>query len=245
MSRIFEALRKAGSSPAPQTRMAVFRNGRAKRRERRRSSRWALDANIHAYGRRPSGQPFYEEARTINVSIYGALLLTAVPIEEGQKLLLMNDVTQRQQISRIAYTRSRDMRQLEVAVEFPVPHGKFWRCPPARDGELRSVENRRFLRVIPSDRIMLTWKTSRQHVISPLDSLSPGGLFVNAQYPPSEGEIIDFYFKVPGGYVRGPGIVRHSHEGKGMGVQFTFMSQAERVRLAHLLHKLLTSSPKT
>ena len=243
MSRIFEALRKAGSSPAPQTRMAILCKGRAKGRDRRRSSRWALDANIRAYGRRPSGQPFYEKARTINVSIYGALLLTAVPIEEGQKLLLMNDVTQRQQICRIAYMRSRDMGQLEVAVEFPVPHGKFWRCPPARDGELRSAENRRFLRVMLSDRIMLTWKTSRQHVISRLDSLSPGGLFVNAQYPPSEGDIIDFCFKVPGGYVRGPGIVRHSQEGKGMGVQFTFMSQAERARLAHLLHKLLSSNP--
>jgi hypothetical protein len=117
------------------------------------------------------------------VSIHGALLLTAVPIEEGQKLLLMIEVTQRQQICRIVYTRSRDMRQLEIAVEFPVPHGKFWRCPPAHDGELRSAENRRFLRVILPDRIMLTWKTSRQHVISRPDSLSPGGLFVNAQRP--------------------------------------------------------------
>jgi len=67
----------------------------------------------------------------------------------------------------------------------------------------------------------------------------------SAPDPPAEGDIIDLCFKVPGGYVRGPGIVRHSHKGKGMGIQFTFINQEARARLAHLLDKLLTSSSKT
>jgi hypothetical protein len=245
MSKIFEALRTVGSSGAPQTRMAVLCEGRANGWDRRRSSRRAFDAIRRAYGRRPSEQPFYEEVRTINVGIHGALLLMAMPVENGQKLLLINEETQKQQICRIVYARSRNTERVEVAVEFPTPHGEFWTRPPTRDQELRFAENRRFRRIILSNRTLLIWKNSKQRVISRLDSLSPGGLFVNAPDPPSEGDIIDLCFKVPGGYVRGPGIVRHSHKGKGMGIQFTFINQEARARLAHLLDKLLTSSSKT
>jgi hypothetical protein len=239
MSENFETLRTVESSGALQTRMAVLCEARANGRDRRRSSRRAFDAIMRAYGRRPTEQPFYEETRTINVGIHGALLLMAMPVEDGQKLLLINEVTQELQICRIVYTRSRNMERVEVAVEFPAPHGKFWRCPPARDQELRFAENRRFRRIILSDGTLLTWKNSKQRVISRLDSISPGGLFVNAPDPPSEGDIIDLCFKIPGGYVRGPGIVRHSHKGKGMGIQFTFINQEARARLVHLLDKLL------
>jgi hypothetical protein len=245
MSKIFEAPSTAGAFGAPQTRMAVLCEGRAKGWDRRRSSRRAFDAIICAYGRSHSEQPFYEEARTINVGIHGALLLMAMPVENGQKLLLINEETQKQQICRIVYARSRNTERVEVAVEFPTPHGEFWTRPPTRDQELRFAENRRFRRIILSNRTLLIWKNSKQRVISRLDSLSPGGLFVNAPDPPSEGDIIDLCFKVPGGYVRGPGIVRHSHKGKGMGIQFTFINQEARARLAHLLDKLLTSSSKT
>jgi PilZ domain len=245
MSKIFQALRRVRSSGAPQTPLAVLREGRANGWDRRRSSRRAFDAIIRAYGRKPSEQPFYEEARTINVGIHGALLLMAMPVEDGQKLFLINEVIHDQQICRIVYTRSRNTERVEVAVEFPAPHGEFWTCPQARDQELRFAENRRFRRIILSNGTLLIWKNSKQRVISRLDSLSPGGLFVNAPDPPSEGDIIDLCFKVPGTYVRGPGIVRHSHKGKGMGIQFTFINQEARARLAHLLDKLLTSSPKT
>lgn len=245
MSKIFEALRTVGSSGAPQTRMVVLCEGRANGWDRRRSSRRAFDAILSAYGRRTSEQPFYEEARTINVGIHGALVLMALPVEDGQKLLLINEVTQELQICRIVYTRSRDTERVEVAVEFPAPHGEFWMCPPARDQELRFAENRRFRRIILSNGTLLIWKNSKQRLISRLDSISPGGLFIHAPDPPSEGDIIDLCFTVPGGYVCGQGIVRHSRKGKGMGVQFTFINQEARAHLGHLLDELLTSSPKT
>jgi hypothetical protein len=245
MSKIFEALRAVGSSGAPQTRMAVLFEGRANGWDRRRSSRRAFDANLRAYGRSPSEQPFYQEARTINVGIHGALVLIALPVENGQKLLLINEVTQEQQICRIVYTRSRNTEWVEVAVEFAAPHGEFWRCPPEWDQELRFAENRRFRRIILSIGTLLIWKNSKQRVFSRLDSISPGGLFIHAPDPPSEGDIIDLCFTVPGSYVCGQGIVRHSRKGKGMGVQFTFINQDARARLAHLLDKLLTSNPKT
>jgi hypothetical protein len=245
MSKIFEAPSTAGAFGAPQTRMAVLCEGRAKGWDRRRSSRRAFDAIICAYGRSHSEQPFYEEARTINVGIHGALLLMAMPVEDGQKLLLINEVTQEQQICRIVYRRSRKTERVEVAVEFAAPHGEFWRCPPEWDQELRFAENRRFRRIILSIGTLLIWQNSKQRVISRLDSLSPGGLFIHAPDPPSERDIIDLCFTVPGGYVCGQGIVRHSRKGKGMGVQFTFINQEARARLAHLLDKLLTSNPKT
>src|ERR1700731_425873 len=208
MSKIFEALLTVRSSGAPQTPLAFLCEGRANGWDRRRSSRRAFDAIIRAYGRRPSEQPFYEEVRTINVGMHGALLLMARPVENGQKLFLINEVIQKQQICRIVYTRSRNTERVKVAVEFPAPHGEFWTCPPARDQELRFAENRRFRRIILSNGTLLIWKNSKQRVISWLDSLSPGGLFVNAPDPPSEGAIIDLCFKVPGAFGGGPGIVR-------------------------------------
>jgi hypothetical protein len=190
-------------------------------------------------------EPAHEEAHTINVSVHGALLLMTVPVEKEEKLLLINEVTQKQQMCRIVDTRIRDTLQLEVVVEFLAPHGEFLEYPPALDDKQPSAENRRYQRLILPNGIPVTWKNSRECVISRLDSLSMGGLFINAPDPPAEGDIIDLCFIVPGGNVRARGVIRHSHKRKGMGLQFTFMNEETRARLAHLLDKLLTSSPKT
>jgi len=114
MSKIFEALQTAANS------------AKSKGRNQRRGGRRDFNSVIVAYGHTLDGEPFYEEARTINVSAHGALLELAVPVSVGQKLMLFNDSSNRHQICQIARTRVKGTAAFEVAVEFPVPHSEFW-----------------------------------------------------------------------------------------------------------------------
>jgi PilZ domain len=107
----------------------------AKERNRRRSSRRDFKTFVRVYGHSANGAAFYENARTINVSVHGALLQLTAPVTKGQKLLLFNEVTQRQQICQIVDVHDRDTESHEVAVVFPTPHAEFWHAPqPANAG---------------------------------------------------------------------------------------------------------------
>ena len=101
----------------------------AKERNRRRSSRREFKTFVRVYGHSANGAAFYENARTINVSVHGALLQLTVAVTKGQKLLLFNEVTQRQQVCQIVDVRDRDTESHEVAVAFPTPHAEFWHAP--------------------------------------------------------------------------------------------------------------------
>ncbi len=101
-------------------------NGVAAKRNRRRSSRREFKTFVRVYGRTLNGTAFYENARTLNVSVHGALLLLTAAVSKGQKLLLFNEVTQRQQVCQIVDVRRGEMELHEVAVAFPTPHAEFW-----------------------------------------------------------------------------------------------------------------------
>ncbi len=101
-------------------------NGVAAKRNRRRSSRREFKTFVRVYGRTLNGTAFYENARTLNVSVHGALLLLTAAVSKGQKLLLFNEVTQRQQVCQIVDVRRGEMELHEVAVAFPAPHAEFW-----------------------------------------------------------------------------------------------------------------------
>ena len=132
MSKIFEALRTASNAAnaAKNTKsgahMPKIDKSRSRGRNERRGGRRDFETAIVAYGYTPDGEPFYEGARTINVSAQGALLELAVPVEVGHKLMLFNDCSNRHQICQIARTRVTETATFEVAVEFPVPHSEFW-----------------------------------------------------------------------------------------------------------------------
>ncbi len=111
--------------------------GTARTRNRRRSTRRAFETLVRVYGKNLNEKPFYEDARTIDVSVHGALMLLKVPVSKGQKLLLFNDATQRQQVCQIMDIRTHDTESLEVAVAFPTPHAEFWQVSPA-PGKVRS-----------------------------------------------------------------------------------------------------------
>jgi hypothetical protein len=142
VSEIIGAPRRVESPCKADSHAAVLGEVAANGRNRRRSTRRAFEAVIRVYGSSLNGKPFYEDARTINVSVYGALLVLNVPVSKGQKLLLFNEATQRQQVCQIVDIRVRDTESPEVAVAFPTPHAEFWHVFPTRHGmQLHSKVN--------------------------------------------------------------------------------------------------------
>ena len=135
-----ESASKSSASPA------VPGENSTKARNKRRSERRELNAVIRVYGSTDGGRSFYEEARTINVSMHGALMEMNISAYVGQKLMLINEATQRQQICKIVHVRELDTEVRVVAVEFPVPHAEFWnvfssfrKVPPSKKKEETTV----------------------------------------------------------------------------------------------------------
>jgi hypothetical protein len=150
MSKIFEALRNANAARKANPPAKSPDINSTKKHERRRSLRRPFNEIIRVYGSTSDGKSFYEEARTINVSVHGALFEMKVPVQVGQKLMLINEGNQRQQICKIVKTKVLETEALEIAVEFPVPHAEFWKVFSARP-KSRSHENDRHPRMAEAE----------------------------------------------------------------------------------------------
>jgi Tfp pilus assembly protein PilZ len=102
-----------------------------------------------------------------------------------------------------------------------------------------STGERRYPRIGLPSGIRVTWQGSRGRLVSRVATLGLGGLFIEANDPPRVGDHIQLAFLVPDGQVGARAIVRLSHPGKGMGVEFTTMSHEARGRLQHLIQTLI------
>jgi len=104
-----------------------------------------------------------------------------------------------------------------------------------------ATQTRRYLRVGLPKGMLIAWQSSGERVVSRVSTLGLGGLFISTSDPPPVGEIIRLFFELPNGEVRARAVVRNSHPGKGMGVEFTAMGVEARARLNRLLKRLLGS----
>ncbi len=113
MSKIFEALRTAQQTQA------------TAELDRRRSRRVPLRVPVFVYGHRSCRIPFHERAYLQQVSADGGLLTLSTDVAHGQKLLLTNDLTQKEQKCFVVHLRVRDSRSVEVGIEFARPCPEF------------------------------------------------------------------------------------------------------------------------
>ena len=234
MSQIFEALRKAEALESSSS----WRKEVGEMVERRRSGRRSIAARIRVYGHGQGISPFFEENSILNASGTGALLRMRTPVVAGQKLLLINEAAQRVQECRVVRTSCCDSLELEVAVEFPSPQPEFW-TRLEEQVEERGIEKRKRPRITLPRGMSITWRSRGESVVSRVQTISAGGLSIMAPEPPPNGELLHVSFEVPAGEVTAQAIVRHAHDGEGMGVEFVGMSDEARARLDHLLQKLL------
>ena len=108
---------------------------------------------------------------------------------------------------------------------------------------LPALKPRRYERVGLRSGPFVAWQGSAGRSISRVATLGLGGLFIAAAEPAGIGEGIKMVFEIPGGEVRARAMVRNSHPGTGMGVEFTSMKPEDRARLHRLLSKLLAVLP--
>jgi Tfp pilus assembly protein PilZ len=89
----------------------------------------------------------------------------------------------------------------------------------------------------------VTWRGTGERLVSRVETIGLGGLFIVTPKPPPAGEAIQLYFEVPGGEVCALAVVRSSTQDEGMGVEFTAMNAENRARLEKLVSRLLGEPP--
>lgn len=101
-----------------------------------------------------------------------------------------------------------------------------------------AITPRRYERVGLRKGPWVAWQGPRGRRVSRASTLGLGGLFIEAPEPAEIGAGLKIVFNVAGGEIRARGMVRNSHPGRGMGVEFVFMKPEHRARLALQLRRL-------
>jgi len=94
--------------------------------ERRRCKRLPLNIPVRVYGRTPSNRPFRDITVTKAVSVHGGLIPMAPRVRRGQKVLLVNSITEEERECRVVYVGPKGKGKKRVAVEFADKSGDFW-----------------------------------------------------------------------------------------------------------------------
>jgi len=99
-------------------------------------------------------------------------------------------------------------------------------------------EFRRYPRLACPKGTILAWQTAHKRVVSAVDNLGLGGLYILTPEPPAPGTFIELLLDVPAGEVRATAVVQRSKPKEGMGVKFVAMQQEDRARFVRWLKRL-------
>src|SRR5580698_6748404 len=94
--------------------------------ERRRCPRYQFSIPVKVYGRTPKNHPFRDVTATMAVSLYGGLLDMKPRVKLGQKILIVNSITEEERECRVVYVDAKARGRKKVAVEFAKADGDFW-----------------------------------------------------------------------------------------------------------------------
>jgi hypothetical protein len=96
-------------------------------RDLRRSPRHAVNVPVWIYGHGPDGTPFHAEARAVNVSMTGALLLVNSSLSCGDEILISDKKKSKQLVATVVrFGISREGLE-EVGVSFHISDKASWR----------------------------------------------------------------------------------------------------------------------
>ena len=101
--------------------------------ERRRGERSLHSVRVLIYGHAPGDEPFHEESVTLEIGSRGGLMVLEKEVFVGQKLLLTNVDSFKEQECKVVRFISKSHQKI-VAVEFDSSAPEFW-GPEARPGE--------------------------------------------------------------------------------------------------------------
>lgn len=80
-----------------------------------------FDVPVRVYGHGKGDVPFYKDALVLFANGQGGVLLLSAPVCDGQKLLLTNLTTMKDQICRVMHVQDRGHGRIEVGFEFSFP----------------------------------------------------------------------------------------------------------------------------
>jgi hypothetical protein len=93
---------------------------------KRRTQRVLLQIPILVRAQFEGDTPLTEETSTLVVNADGALISLAMRVKPGQRLVLRNWSTAKEQDCRVVHIREKPIGKNEVGVGFPSPMPKFW-----------------------------------------------------------------------------------------------------------------------
>jgi hypothetical protein len=122
--KIFALLRRAGSFLSGRKYRASVKSSFVDRRGTRRVS---VHIPLFVYGRTVGGDPFYEEAYTIQVNGNGGLISMSNPVRPGQRLVVTNQGNEKTERCIVVSVAARASDRNNIALKFPEPAPHFWR----------------------------------------------------------------------------------------------------------------------
>lgn len=82
------------------------------------------------------------------------------------------------------------------------------------------------------------WSFDGRDDVARVRDLGMGGVFIETKRPREVGSKANLHFLVPEGQIRAEATVRHSVDGRGLGLRFTSVSDEDRRQFASLLVRL-------
>jgi hypothetical protein len=125
LSRIWEALKRAEQHRKRRSDATPGAAGKGGD-DRRREPRVPLRVAVFVYGHGSNQEPFHEETETTGVNAYGGLLTLTTSVRHGQRLLLTNKDTRREQECHVVYVGPRTAQRVDVGIAFPDASPDFW-----------------------------------------------------------------------------------------------------------------------
>ncbi|HUO35843.1 MAG TPA: PilZ domain-containing protein [Candidatus Acidoferrum sp.] len=109
--------------------------------------------------------------------------------------------------------------------------------------ENSKISLRRFPRIATPHGLWVAWQREgvpgADQTVSRVRDLNLGGLYILTNQPLLAGDAVSLLFSVAEGEIRGTAVVRNLNPGEGMGVQFSDLSEDNRVRFESLVARLL------
>jgi hypothetical protein len=94
--------------------------------EARRTQRVLLQVPIQVRAQFAGDAPINEETTTLQINAHGGLIALAMRVHAGQKLVLRNWATAKEQECRVVHVREKPIGKNEVGIAFPFAMPKFW-----------------------------------------------------------------------------------------------------------------------
>jgi hypothetical protein len=93
----------------------------------RRSKRLVLAVRVHVFGLDVFRECFNEFTHMISVNAHGGSLALAARVQEGQRVLVVNQSTREERECRVAYVGTIEDGKWAVGIEFAEPVKNFWK----------------------------------------------------------------------------------------------------------------------